>query len=148
MDDHLGIGVRAKMMSLLFQLVTQLFEIIDLSVANDPNRFVLVGNRLMASLQVNDAEAAHAEANTAVIIMPFIIRAAMHNHASHACQNFPIQRGVPVQASYTVDSTHRHLVHSNGFVFSSEINICFRASSVRKNVRQPYVARKNIATTT
>jgi hypothetical protein len=38
------------------KLITQLNVVIDLSVADDPDRMVFIGKRLCASLKINDSE--------------------------------------------------------------------------------------------
>src|SRR5262249_38925257 len=63
MDDGLGIARGVKDMAAALQLAAELLEVVDFAVEDYPDRSVLVVNRLAAGLGVDDAEAAHAEAD-------------------------------------------------------------------------------------
>src|SRR2546426_3316086 len=66
-----------------FELPAQFAKVVDLSVEDDPDRAILVMNRLVAGRQVDDAEASHAERHTLVHQQPLIVWAAMTNRLTH-----------------------------------------------------------------
>ena len=58
--------------------------VIDFSVVHDPDRAVLVVDRLVPSFDIDDRKTAHAENHVLVFEQPLIIGAAMHDRVSHA----------------------------------------------------------------
>ena len=58
--------------------------IVDLAVVGDVERAVFIGHRLVAGSDVDDAEAAVAQADAPVDENPFIVRTAMSDHIAHA----------------------------------------------------------------
>src|SRR5690606_1103943 len=63
MDDDLGIGARIEAVPLGFERAAQLDVIEDFAVVDDPDRLVLVVDRLRAAFEIDDAEPGVAEAN-------------------------------------------------------------------------------------
>src|SRR5438874_2419369 len=64
MDQHLGIGARAKLMAGREQQFAELGEIVDLAIEDDPDGGVLIGHRLVAGgAEVDDAQPAVPERN-------------------------------------------------------------------------------------
>src|SRR5438132_722333 len=61
MDYHLGVAMRGEPVPPALQLGTELREVVDLAVENDPDGSILVKHRLVASSQIDDAKAAHPE---------------------------------------------------------------------------------------
>src|SRR5205085_2292355 len=59
--DDLGVRVRAKLVAAFQQVFAQRREVVNLAVEDDPDRFVLVADRLLPARQINDRKAAHAE---------------------------------------------------------------------------------------
>ena len=62
-DEHLGVAVRAEAVARALELGPQLSVVVELAVLDDVNRSVLVGDRLVAGLEVDDREAAGGEAD-------------------------------------------------------------------------------------
>src|SRR5581483_8233723 len=60
-DEHLAVGASAEAMSLGDQFLAQLDVVEDLAVGDDPDRFVLVRQRLKTTSHVNDRETCVAE---------------------------------------------------------------------------------------
>src|SRR5262249_38046751 len=65
-DDRFRVGGRVEAMSGRLELAPQLAEVVDLAVEDDPDRPILVVNRLMPGRQVDDAQTPHAERRLAV----------------------------------------------------------------------------------
>ena len=59
--DDLGVGRRREAVAARHELAPQLAVVVDLAVEDDPDRAVLVGDRLLAGLEVDDGQPAHAE---------------------------------------------------------------------------------------
>ena len=62
-DDRLGVAVGRKTWPRALEVAPQLAVVVDLAVEDDPDGAVLVGDRLMAAFEVDDAEPAHRQAN-------------------------------------------------------------------------------------
>jgi len=56
-DEHLRVAARREPVSRALELGTELELVVDLAVVGDPDRAVLVRQRLRASVEVDDAEA-------------------------------------------------------------------------------------------
>src|SRR5689334_20338380 len=55
MHDDFRVRITAENVPFFFKVSTQLFEVINLSVAHAPNAIGLIGNGLMSTVHVNDA---------------------------------------------------------------------------------------------
>ena len=65
-NDDFGVGRRVERWPAASSSRAQLAEVVDLAVEHDPDRAVLVVNRLMAGRQIDDAQAAHPERHALV----------------------------------------------------------------------------------
>ena len=57
--------------------------VVDLAVEDDPDRSVLVRHRLLAVLEIDDAQPPHAEADALAEIDALVVGPAMHHRAAH-----------------------------------------------------------------
>ena len=57
MNEYLRVGVRAELMAAGFKVPPQLDIVEDLAIEHDPDRAGLVGDRLPASGEIDDAQA-------------------------------------------------------------------------------------------
>src|SRR5579872_5579523 len=107
MDNHFGVSCGAEGVPEVFELATELLKIIDLAVEYHPHRAILVAYRLMARLDINDAEAAHgkARAPAAFEVQALVVRTAMHQCRAHPPQ-FLAGDGSPVQTDDTDNAAH------------------------------------------
>src|SRR5690606_4961552 len=55
-DDGLGVAARGEAVALRFQVRAKLMVVVDLAIEDDVDRPVLVGDRLLAPGNVDDAE--------------------------------------------------------------------------------------------
>ena len=91
MNDAFSVGVGIKRVASLFEIVAKLFEVINLSVKHDPDRFVFVMNRLMPTREVDDAKASHANLRGGSTEDALVIRATVHNQLTHRVGNRSIR---------------------------------------------------------
>jgi hypothetical protein len=83
MDNGFGIALGAVTMTAGFQPNSQLTMVVDFPVVNNPKTLVFIGDRLLPSLDVNDAEPAHCQADIFLNEKPFIVWPAMHDLVVH-----------------------------------------------------------------
>ena len=80
-DFTVGPGLEAVAFGL--QLGTQFAEVVDLAVAHQPERFLEVRQRLMASGKIDDRQAAHRDAAFSVDVHAFIVGTAVPREIPH-----------------------------------------------------------------
>src|SRR5262249_46590746 len=76
-NDRLGIAGSAESVPPRRKLLLETPIVVDLAVLNDPDGPVLVGNRLVPPLQIDDAEPAHADTDMSVHILAVVVGSAM-----------------------------------------------------------------------
>ena len=108
MGDRLGIGGRVEGVAAGLELRPQLLEVVDLAVEHDPDRAVLVPDGLPPGLEVDDPEAAHAEADARAEVEAVLVRATMRDGRAHGAQLVHGDR-TPVETYRTGDTAHRAL---------------------------------------
>jgi hypothetical protein len=69
-----------------FEFVAQLTVVVNLAVENDPGSAILIVNRLLPALQVDDRQAAHAKADRLIEIETIIVRSTMTDGGAHAAE--------------------------------------------------------------
>jgi hypothetical protein len=94
------------MMASVLELGSELLEVVNFSVENDPDGSVLVKHRLVASSQIDDAKAAHTEARSVFDEDAFVIRTAVHNSLAHAVNRGCFNSLVGSRAYDSGDSAH------------------------------------------
>src|SRR6266508_5574983 len=82
-DEHLGVALRRKTMAASFQPGPELAVVVDLSVLNDLDRAVLVPDRLVAALEVDDGKAPRRERDGPVDEAPLAVGAAVTQALAH-----------------------------------------------------------------
>src|SRR5690606_36471791 len=82
--DDLGVALGAKAMSLREQLLAQLYVVEDLSVEHEPQRLVLIGQRLLPALQIDDGQARMGEARTVISVDAEFIGPSVVHGTTHA----------------------------------------------------------------
>src|SRR5229473_1038404 len=83
--------------------------VIDLTIEDDPEGSVFIGQRLVARLQVDDAQTTHSDAETAVRVKPTAIRPATGQHLSHSEQPLTVRWPRAVTAEDAEDAAHLSL---------------------------------------
>src|SRR5262249_31732358 len=85
-DDRLGVALAVKAVAEALQAGSQLREVVDFSVERYPDGAVLVGHRLAAAYQVDDAEATLPQGGRTVDGEAFPVRPAVDQPLAHALQ--------------------------------------------------------------
>src|ERR1022692_3331532 len=106
MNDRLCVRVRVEPVSPALQLLPQIREVINFPVEDDPNRLVLVVDRLVAASDVDDAQAAHSQAHAAFGIDPLVVRTAMDERLAHLMDQWRSDSAPFFPSYYACDSTH------------------------------------------
>src|SRR5437660_9134449 len=83
MNNDFRIGMRIKSVSFCLKFVPQTKKIVNLSVENDPHGTVFVMDRLVATSDVDDAEAPHAQPHPTLGVYSLVVRAPVDNRSAH-----------------------------------------------------------------
>src|SRR5262249_2492949 len=83
-DDGLRVARCQKPVAEQLQLSAQFAVVVDLAVEDDPHRARFVVNRLAASREIDDAEAAHAEADAGLDVDTLVVWTAVSYDVAHA----------------------------------------------------------------
>src|SRR5712692_5515395 len=106
MNDDFCVAASLEPMAFLFEFRMKLLKVINLTVHDHPNGFVLVGDGLMPACHIDDAESAHPKSDSAAHIFAGVIRAAMFDHAGHTRENRLERHPTLVEIRDSVYSTH------------------------------------------
>ena len=104
--DDFGVCVRAEAMAARHEIRAHVGEVVDLAVEDHPDRAVLVGDRLVAGREVDDAQAAEAEADARPRVEAVGIGAAVRDDRGHRRQRVPIDGTIGVEVELSGDSAH------------------------------------------
>ena len=89
-DEHLGVGVRGEPVARGLELLPELAVVVDLAVLDDVDRAVLVRDRLVAALEVDDRQPSRREAGDRVEKDAATVRPAVHERLVHRLENVPV----------------------------------------------------------
>src|SRR6185436_16694958 len=92
----------------LLELFADFFVVVDLAVENDPGSAVLIGNRLLAGLEVDDRKAAHRHPDMVANVEAVLIRPAMADGIIHPLEQRPVHR-LPITTNHSCYATHYKL---------------------------------------
>src|SRR5678809_1499622 len=82
-QNTFGIGTGPKLMASLDQVRIQIREVMRFAIKHNPERFILVRDRLIAAFYVNNSEPPHSQTNAWFEMETIAIRATMHNGLCH-----------------------------------------------------------------
>ena len=82
-NDRFGVAICIEGVAEFLELLAEFAVVVDLAVENDPGSSILIVNRLLPALQVDDRQAAHAQADRAVEVEPVVIRSTMLDGSAH-----------------------------------------------------------------
>ena len=105
-DNRFRVASRAIAVATGFQFGAQLHMVIDFTVEDDPKALVLIRNRLMASLYIDDAEPPHGKSDIPLHEKTVIIGAAMGDLAIHGRENATVHILTRAGTENAADSTH------------------------------------------
>src|SRR6516165_11428909 len=92
-------------MTAALEFTPKLRKVINLSVVDNADGLVFIENRLMASSEVDDAQAPHSKPGTVSYENAFVIGPAMDNAVAHPTYRGSIYSG-GLRVHYSSDSTH------------------------------------------
>ena len=96
----------AEAMAERFELRPNLSEVVDLAVEDDPDCPVLVGQRLIAGGEIDDAETPMAEADAGADEEAVGVRSPVRDDRCHRCQTLAIDRPCRVEIEFAGDAAH------------------------------------------
>ncbi len=105
MQNRLGIATAVVAVSGALQLRPQVGMVEDLAVVGDPQRAVLVGHRLGAGSEVDDAQATVSESYSVIFVETISVRPAVGNDVSHPADRSRF-RAASVRHYRSRDATH------------------------------------------
>jgi hypothetical protein len=82
-DEHLGVAVRREAMAVALEPVAQLGVVVDLAVLDDVDRLVLVRERLVAGVEVDDRESPRGQSDRAVDERAVRVRPPVDERRAH-----------------------------------------------------------------
>lgn len=94
------------------QFATQFAKVVDLAIADQPERSILVSKGLMASGQVDDGQSTHADDTVAIVVPPLIVRTAVTRNIAHSLHERRIGKAA-VKMNDTVNTAHGPAPSSN-----------------------------------
>ena len=104
-DDGLRIGVGIENVSAPYQVPSQFTKVVDLAVEHHPHSSVFIANRLSAGSNVDDAQAAHAQAYSRAEVVTLVVGTPVgdgHTHIPH----FLLENRFAFQANDAGNSAH------------------------------------------
>ena len=107
MNDDFGVRAGPETVPFCFKFLAQGLEVVNLAVQNDPNRFVLVADRLVTMLDVNDAEAAHGQPYRTRDVVALVVRATMHHDLAHPLERLALRSFGLFCVQYPANAAHR-----------------------------------------
>src|SRR5258707_4526 len=104
-DDRLSVRVGLEAMTAVLELLAEILEVVDLTVEDDADGAVFVVDRLIAAGDVDDGQAAHAQADIVRPEETFAVGTAVQQPVVHR-----LQRGaIGAQgAQHAGDAAHRY----------------------------------------
>ena len=104
MNQSLGVAGGLEVMAARDQVRAQFLVVVDLAVEDDPHGTVLIGYRLVAGGEVDDAEAPHADGAAAIDVEALVVGTAMANLVAHRLHERTF--GGLIEQDETGDATH------------------------------------------
>src|SRR5215813_9509106 len=93
-------------MAATLELVSQLTEVVDLAVENDPDHLLGIRHRLMAAGEIDDREAPEPEAERAGEEVPFVIGPAVRDRPCHGLDVHTSDRSAAREVELSADPAH------------------------------------------
>src|SRR4029077_10175496 len=87
MRDYFPIGTSAESVITILEFFLQLLEVIDLTIEHHSDRSILIEDRLMPTLDVNNAQATHSQRQRPAFKVAFVIRPTMLHRRRHQTHN-------------------------------------------------------------
>ena len=107
-QQRLAVRAGGEAMPLPDELCAQLAVVVDLAVGDQPDRSVLVRQRLVPTGEVDDRQSAHAQRHGTVDVAPLVVGAAVDRAARHPVESRR-HRGRAAELEEAVDAAHGQL---------------------------------------
>ena len=91
MHERLGVAVGAQRVACALELAAELRVVVDLAVLDDDTASVLVRDRLVAVLEVEDREAPRRERDAAFHVLARTVGAAVDEQVAHRAQRVEVR---------------------------------------------------------
>jgi hypothetical protein len=105
-DDDFSVGTRAECVTARRKLGHQRLEVVNLTVEDDADRFVLIEQRLIAGQKVDDREPAVAQPQTWRVIKTLPVRSAMADGIGHTTEQHAVDIAAVPQTENTRYAAH------------------------------------------
>src|SRR5689334_21328936 len=92
-------------MTLFDKVCIELGKVVRLTVKDDPQGLIFIGNRLVATFHIDDGEASHAQADAWFRVKAIAIRPTMENGLRHLIEELQIGRSM-IGRGDTTNTTH------------------------------------------
>src|SRR5882672_10623168 len=106
MNDGFRVGSRLEPVPAREVPAVQLFEIVDFAVKNDPDRTILVRERLVAPFHVNNRQSAEPQTDAGTAIAPLVIRPPMADSVGHGLEYPGLEGGFTSGFEDAADPAH------------------------------------------
>src|SRR5262245_60749045 len=103
--DDLGIGLGAEAMAFRYEFFTNFDVVEDLTVERDPQRAVVIGHRLTATCDIDDAQSRVSKRCTRLDVNAAIIWPAMIEHRRHRHHAFGVN-GLRIRCHHASNAAH------------------------------------------
>src|SRR5262245_58454207 len=110
MHQNLGVSRRFQDVPPRLQTITQGLVVVDLTVEDEPNRAVLVGQWLPASNKIDNGESSKSESSVRVSVNAGIVRTAMRKPVNHARECIVARSSVAIGPGCAANAAHREFL--------------------------------------
>jgi hypothetical protein len=107
MDDDLGVGARREDVATVPKSALKIAIVVDLSVEDDVESPILVGDGLMAAVEIDDRQPANAETDRSVDVIADVVRSAVDDRRTHSPNGLGIDWTLSLGVDDAADSTHQ-----------------------------------------
>src|SRR5687767_2588994 len=107
MNERLGIAACRELVSRLEQPRAKLMVVVDLAVVDDGDVAGLIGDRLLAPGDVDDAEAAHPEGRLTNDPAPVIVGAPVPDGVAHPVKQHLVAWAAPARSRESSNAAHQ-----------------------------------------
>lgn len=121
-DQRFGVADGFELVPVAHQVGAKFLIIVDFSVEHDPQGAVLIGNGLMAGVEIDNAQTAHPDTAAAIDMVALVIRTAMPDLIAHGSQSSQLRGLVTKQDSGDPTHTASSLSQTSGYNISYVVN--------------------------
>ena len=105
-NDGFGVAVSAVLVAASDELFAQGLVVVDFAVEDDPERAIFIRERLVAGGEIDNAEAAHADAEAAIDVKALVVRPAVSHDVAHLAQRGAVGPGIASKFENSCNAAH------------------------------------------